>query len=207
MFGVFPMHRRHHVDRVFRIRVFHATYRSHIMRIGRSVNAARSARGSVVLVGLVGLLLTALAPAAMATQSREIKRGEYGQRVTVMQTKNLNPNGQRIVVRGQRFDPRVGIYVALCVIPERGQPPSPCGGGVDLQGATGASAWISSNPPPYARSLVQPFNKRGFRTAITVSSRIGDVDCREVQCAVTVRADHLRSRDRSHDVIIPVSFR
>ena len=177
------------------------------MGIDRSVSAARSARGSVVLVGLVGLLLTALAPAAMATQSREIKRGDYGQRVTVMQTKNLNPNGQRIVVRGQRFDPRVGIYVALCVIPERGQPPSPCGGGVDLQGASEASAWISSNPPPYARSLVQPFNKRGFRTTLTVSSRIGDVDCREVQCAVTVRADHLRSRDRSHDVIIPVSFR
>jgi hypothetical protein len=191
---------------VFRISGSFTSYRVLTMHSGR-LKSQRVARAAAAVFGVSALLLTALAPAAMASGSSESKRGSYGQRVTVMQTKNLNPTGQRIVVRGQRFDPRVGIYVALCVIPERGQPPSPCGGGVNMQGTSGASAWISSNPPPYARSLVQPFNKRGFRTSITVSPRIGDIDCREVQCAVTVRADHFRSRDRSHDVIIPVSFR
>jgi hypothetical protein len=164
-------------------------------------------KAPVLAATLLAVVATALAPSASATNSRETKVGEKGQRVTVMQTENLDPQGQRVVVRGRKFDPRVGVYVALCVMPKRGQAPSPCGGGVDLQGASGASAWISSNPPPYARSLVQPFGKKGsFRAVITVSSRIGDVDCREVKCAITVRADHLRSRDRSHDVIIPVTF-
>ena len=152
-------------------------------------------------------LATALAPSASAANSRETKTGEYGQRVTVMQTRDLDARGQRVVVRGRQFDPRVGVYVALCVMPKPLQAPTPCGGGVDMQGASGASAWISSNPPPYARNLVQPFGKNGtFRAVITVSPLIGDIDCREVQCAVTVRADHLRSRDRSHDVIVPVTF-
>ncbi len=165
-------------------------------------------RTSVLAAVLAAVVAGLHAPSASATPSRESQVGEYGQRVTVMQTKDLDPKGQSVVVRGQRFDPRVGVYVALCVVPPSGQAPTPCGGGVDLEGASGASAWISSNPPPYARSLVQPFNKQGgFRAAITVASKIGDTDCRQVQCAITVRADHLRSRDRSHDVIIPVTFR
>lgn len=164
-------------------------------------------KARILTVAVVAILATTLAPSASATNSRETKTGAYGQRVTVMQTQGLDPRGQRVVVRGRQFDPRVGVYVALCVMPKPQQAPTPCGGGVDLQGASGASAWISSNPPPYARNLVQSYGKNGnFRTAITVSSRIGDIDCREVQCAITVRADHLRSRDRTHDVIIPVTF-
>ncbi len=154
------------------------------------------------------LALASIAPAVHADSSRESKTGDNGQRVIVSKTEDLNPRKQRIIVRGRNFDPRVGIYVGLCVQPKKGQKPTPCGGGVDMQGASGSSAWISSNPPPYARSLVTPFKKNGrFRTVITVSSKIGDVDCRRVQCAIAVRADHLRSRDRSHDVIIPVDFR
>ena len=190
------MDRRHHVDRVFRIRVIATSYRSNVM-----------SKAQMVAVTVVAVLITGLAPSASAADSREMKTGAYGQRVTVLQTKSLDPQGERVLVRGRQFDPRVGVYVALCVMPKPQQAPTPCGGGVDTQGASGASVWISSNPPPYARNLVQPFGKNGsFRAAITVSSRIGDVDCREVQCAITVRADHLRSRDRSHDVIIPVTF-
>ena len=164
-------------------------------------------RTKLAAVVVAAFVTTALAPASSSASSRQTEVGEYGQRVTASATKNLHAGGQRIVVGGRKFDPRVGVYVALCVIPERGQTPTPCGGGVDIQGASGSSAWISSNPPPYARSLVQPFKNKGFRTTITVSSKIGDIDCREVPCAITVRADHLRSRDRSHDVFIPVSFR
>ena len=164
-------------------------------------------RTTITIVSAALLALPLLAAPAHAASSKETKTGEYGQRVTVSTTEDLNPLRQRIVVRGRKFDPRVGVYVGLCVMPREGQRPSPCGGGVDLEGASGASAWISSNPPPYARNLVEPFKKRGrFRTAITVSSRIGDVDCRRVQCAVAVRADHTRSNDRSHDVLILVDF-
>lgn len=165
-------------------------------------------KARMATIATVALLATVLAPSASARDSRETKTGSYGQRITVMQTQDLDSRGQRVVIRGRQFDPRVGVYVAMCVLPKPQQAPTPCGGGVDMQGASGASAWISSNPPPYARNLVQPFGRNGtFRTAITVSSKIGDVDCRAVQCAITVRADHLRSRDRSHDLIIPVTFK
>ncbi|HEV8024432.1 MAG TPA: hypothetical protein VGP37_06075 [Candidatus Nanopelagicales bacterium] len=165
-------------------------------------------RMALSLASAILLALPLTAPAALADSSREKRTGDYGQRVIVSKTEDLNPTRQRIIVRGRNFDPRVGIYVGLCVQPPKGRKPTPCGGGIDMQGSTGSSAWISSNPPPYARSLVTPFKKKGrFRTAITVSSKIGDVDCRLVKCAIAVRADHLRSRDRSHDVIIPVDFR
>jgi hypothetical protein len=193
------MHRREHIDRVFRIVGSTHSYVLLIMRLTR------------LAVALLGALLMAFpltAPIAKADETRAKVTGEYGQRVVVSQTEDMNPREQRIVIRGRKFDPRVGIYVGLCVEPRKDRKPTPCGGGVDLQGSSGSSAWISSNPPPYARSLVTPFAKKGrFKVAITISSQIGDIDCRVVQCAVAVRADHTRSQDRSHDVIIPVDFR
>lgn len=154
------------------------------------------------------LAIGVLAPAAQADSSRLKVAGDYGQRVIVSKTEDLNPRKQRVIIRGRNFDPRIGIYVGLCVEPDKGDKPTPCGGGVDLQGSSGASAWVSSNPPPYARSLVTPFKKKGrFTVAVTVSARIGDIDCRDVQCAIAIRADHIRSGDRSHDVIVPVEFR
>ena len=158
---------------------------------------------------VIGLSSSLLAfPSAAADSSRAVAKGDYGQRVIVSETEKLDPSGQDIMVRGRQFNPRVGVYVALCVRPNKGGAPSPCGGGIDLDASSQSSAWVSSNPPPYARSLATPFKKKGrFKVTLYLSSRIGDVDCRRVQCAIAVRADHTRSRDRSHDVIIPVDFR
>ena len=161
---------------------------------------------SVTVVLLASLLLAV--PSAAADSSRAMAKGDYGQRVIVSETRNLDPTGQRVVVRGRQFNPRVGVYVALCVKPNEGDAPSPCGGGVNLDASSQSSAWVSSNPPPYARNLATPFKKKGrFKVTLYVSSRIGDVDCRRIQCAIAVRADHTRSQDRSHDVIVPVDFR
>lgn len=161
---------------------------------------------SATVISLASLLLAV--PNAAADSSRAVAKGEYGQRVIVSETRNLDPSGQRIVVRGRQFNPRVGIYVALCVKPNEGDAPSPCGGGVNLDSSSQSSAWVSSNPPPYARNLATPFTKKGrFKVTLHVSSRIGDVDCRRIQCAIAVRADHTRSQDRSHDVIVSVDFR
>jgi len=181
-----------------------------IVRVGTSYFflTMRIGMRALALVGALVLALPLMAPAANADGSRERVTGQDGQRVIVSKTQDLNPRKQRIVIRGRKFDPRVGVYVGLCVEPDKGEKPTPCGGGVNLQGSSDASAWISSNPPPYARNLVTPFKKKGrFKVAITISSKIGDIDCRRVQCAIAVRADHIRSRDRSHDVIVPVDFR
>jgi hypothetical protein len=156
-----------------------------------------------ILVVIVAALF--LAPPAAASPT-STSNGN-GQTLTASQTRNLNPAGQRIVVTGRGFKPTVGIYVALCVEPKRGQRPGPCGGGVNTDGRDPASAWITSNPPPYGASVAKPYGKNGrFRTRIFVSPMIGDVDCRVTRCAIVTRADHLRTNDRTYDVSLPVTF-
>jgi hypothetical protein len=139
---------------------------------------------------------------------RSSATGRKGQRLTVWPSRGLSSYGQRVTVRGSGFNERVGIYVGLCVKPRTGAKPTPCGGGVDQDGSSQASAWISSNPPPYGARLAKPYKPGGsFRVTIKVSPRIGRYDCRVVRCAIVARADHTRAYDRTWDVIVPVTFR
>lgn len=127
--------------------------------------------------------------------------------LSVSQRDGLNPDGQAVTVSGSGFDTAKGIYVAYCVTPPRGQLPTPCGGGIDTAGTGGASVWISDNPPPYGEGLAKPFGPGGsFTVSLRVAPTIGDVDCRVSSCAVVTRADHLRTSDRSQDVVVPVTF-
>ena len=127
--------------------------------------------------------------------------------LTASPVANLAPTGASLRVIGKGYDPTVGIYVALCVTPAKGQQPSPCGGGVNTSGASPASAWVSSNPPPYGRTLAVPYAPGGrFDVHISVSAQIGTTDCRIVSCSIVTRADHARSGDRRFDVVLPVTF-
>lgn len=140
-------------------------------------------------------------PAAKST-------GRKGQTLTVTPSRGLSSYGQTVRVSGAGFSELVGIYVGLCVVPRPGAKPTPCGGGVDQDGSSQASAWISSNPPPYGRNLAIPYQRGGkFSVSIKVNPMIGTYDCRKVRCAVVARADHTRSEDRSWDVFVPVTFR
>lgn len=123
-------------------------------------------------------------------------------------TAGLSPSGPtQVAVQGSGYDTSKGIYVAYCVLPPAGQPPTPCGGGADTSGDSGGSAWISDNPPRYGEGLAQPYGPGGsFSVTITVTPTIGDVDCTRTACAVVTRNDHTRTSDRSQDVFIPVSF-
>ena len=77
-----------------------------------------------------------------------------------------------------------------------------------MSASTGASAWISSNAPNYGEGLARPYEPGGdFEVTLSLSSRIGMIDCRTVSCSIVTRADHLRIQDRTADVVIPVSFR
>ncbi|MGA1214762.1 MAG: hypothetical protein ACO31X_04300 [Candidatus Nanopelagicales bacterium] len=145
---------------------------------------------------------------ARATAARASVTGRKGQRLTVTPTRGLSPFGQTVKVSGRGFSELVGIYVGLCVMPRPGAKPTPCGGGVDQDGSSQASAWISSNPPPYGANLAKPYKRGGkFTVRIKVSPRIGSFDCRVVRCAVIARADHTRANDRTWDVAVPVTFR
>lgn len=178
----------------------------HRVRQPVSTSPYRAAMKMVVASGLVAAVLSLLAgPASTPASAATTTTSKHV--LSVTPSTSLNPAGQRLVVTGKGYDPHVGIYVALCVIPAPGQPPSPCGGGVNMSAASPSSVWISSNPPPYGAGLAKPYGRAGtFRVTLQVTSMIGDVDCRTVSCAVVTRADHTRSGDRRFDVVVPVTF-
>ena len=120
-----------------------------------------------------------------------------------------------MTVTGEGYDPAVGIYLAFCVDQGPGVPASPCLGGVDLEGASGASAWISNNPPPYGVGIAQPFGPGGtFSFDLAIAARDTDedgnviVDCLDgvTSCVVATRADHTDAGNRAADVSVPVYF-
>ena len=159
----------------------------------------------------VGVLACALVPLSSAhakpnPPGRTVVTAS-GLSLTVTPTKALNPASATVKVSGRGFNPLVGIYVAFCVTPPKGQLPTPCGGGMSATGSA-SSAWISSNPPPYGATLAKPYGKGGtFSVTLKISAMIGDVDCRKVSCSVVTRADHTRTAERAYDVLVPVTFR
>ncbi len=151
-------------------------------------------------------LVAAITIASMPASSAASIKGSQGQVLSV--SKTTVKNGSMVTVKGNYFDETVGIYLAFCVIPPKGKAPTPCGGGINKAGTGDASFWISSNPPPYAVGLTEEFLPGGrFTQKVKISKKIGKFDCTKVKCAITVRADHLRSNDRSSDLFIPITVK
>ena len=131
--------------------------------------------------------------------------GQFGAKISI--PSKTFKGAQTITVNGSNFDETIGIYLAYCVLPKKGEAPTPCGGGVNKSGTGDASYWISSNPPPYGTGLAIAFKPGGrFSEKLEISKKIGAFDCTKVKCAVTVRSDHLHEGDRTHDLFIPISF-
>lgn len=128
-------------------------------------------------------------------------------RLEVSQTTGLDPAGVRVTVRGTGYDPAKGVYVGVCTQAAPSASAATCIGGVDMGGDSPSLAWVSSNPPPYAVGLTQPYDPGGtFVVSILVVARSGDIDCRVLRCGIISRNDHLRYSDRSQDVFVPISF-
>ena len=154
-----------------------------------------------VRIGAISLLALLALPLLPATASAV-------PRLQVTPNRDVDPAGQKVRVRGSGYDENKGIYVAWCVVPPKGQKPTPCGGGEDRDGSSGSSVWISSFPPAYGVGLAEGYDEGGtFDVEIVVSRFIGEVDCFKTACAVTTRNDHERTDDRSQDVFAPVRFR
>lgn len=155
----------------------------------------------------VALLLgTVMIAPSMAHADDSVSDGT--RTLTVSQSTGLSETGQSITVSGSGYDVAKGIYVALCVATPKGVLPSPCGGGVDMQGDGGASIWISDNPPSYAKGLPLPYGPGGsFRVTFKAGPVIDKFnDCRAVRCAIVTKSDHTIYDDRSQDLQIPVTF-
>ena len=127
-------------------------------------------------------------------------------KLSVSQTTNLNPNGTSVTVRGTGFDVRKGVYVTVCTQAAPG-PQATCIGGVNIDGSSASSVWVSSNPPGYAVGLTTPFSPDGsFTVELVVVAKSGTLDCTAIKCGVITRSDHLRYTDRSQDVFVPITF-
>ncbi len=151
-------------------------------------------------------IVVAILVATMPTSYAASTKGSQDQVLSV--SKTTVKSGSTVTVKGKYFDETIGIYLAFCVIPPKGKAPTPCGGGVNKAGLGDSSFWISSNPPPYAIGLTDEFLPGGrFTQKVKISKRIGKFDCTKVKCAITVRADHLRSNDRSSDLFIPITVK
>lgn len=155
-------------------------------------------------LSVLGILFTSvtIAPAHAAVTAKNTN----GSSISI--NKSVYTKATMVTVTGRGFDETVGIYLALCVVPKTGERPTPCGGGVNKSGVGESSYWISSNPPPYGRSLAIEYLPGGrFSQKVNITKRIGKFDCTKVKCAITVRADHIREGDRSRDIFIPIKFK
>ncbi|MGV9312217.1 endoglucanase [Streptomyces sp. NPDC003691] len=178
--------------------------------------SAPSVRRSVAAAVPLLLAAAALAAAAPGTARAAAAPGEAtgptGQKLTVSETKNINPAGQKVTVTGTGYDVTKGIYLAVCRVPATpADQPSPCLGGSDFTGGSGSTHWISNNPPAYGQGLVKKFTvgadgKGSFTLEVTVKAKDSSADCSQVRCAVVTRADHTHISDREQDVIVPVTF-
>ena len=127
-------------------------------------------------------------------------------KLTVSQTTNLNPNGTSVTVRGSGYDITKGVYVIVCTQAAPG-PQSTCVGGINIDGSSPSSVWVSSYPPSYAIGLTTEFQPDGsFNVTLLVVAKSGDLDCTLVKCGVVTRSDHLRYTDRTQDVFVPITF-
>lgn len=146
--------------------------------------------------------------APVATLSPDGRSATDGVR-TLTVSQNLVPeSGANVNVQGSGYNTEKGIYIGFCLVPELNKLPTPCGGGVDLEGDGGSSFWVSSNPPPYGAGLAIPYGPGGsFNVTLNVVPKLNDnLDCRQVRCAIITRSDHTRLSDRSQDIFIPVTF-
>jgi hypothetical protein len=156
---------------------------------------------------LVVLAAAACLALPAASRAETIVSDAAGRTLTVSRTDGLDPDGETVRVSGRGYTAQKGIYVAFCVDHGPGTLPEPCGGGIDTTGASGSSAWISSNPPPYGRDLAVPYGPDGsFSVTIHVAATIGEHDCTGERCSIVTRNDHTRTDDRSQDLAVPIAF-
>jgi len=153
------------------------------------------------------LAASCLASATAAPKSG-IGKGLKGQVLTVTPVSGLT-DGQEVTVTGQKYEKGVGIYVAFCELSKQGIKPAHCFGGININGSSKGSIWITSDKPWYIpSSVVRKFGKNGtFKVKVTVARFIDETDCKIVKCGVITRADHIKSEYRKADVQVPVRFK
>ncbi|WP_411152255.1 immunoglobulin I-set domain protein [Streptomyces sp. A30] len=164
--------------------------------------------GAAALVAAAATAVT-VGSAAQAADTPRTALGKDGQKLTVSASAGLDPAGKTLRVTGEAYDDTKGIYVAVCKDNGDNRIPTPCLGGADQEGDSGASKWII---PVGARdegagTVAIPWGEGGtFDVELEVKAKDGGLDCLQVACSVVTRVDHNGTGDRSQDVRIPLTF-
>lgn len=181
------------------------------LRAPQAPRAPRALR-TLTVVPAVAAAASVLVLAPPATAADGSATGPENQKLTVSKTSGLKPDGETVTVSGSGYNTEKGIYVAFCVDNGAGKTPTPCIGGVDTAGESGASVWISSKPPSYGEGLAEPYkgsgHKGSFSVRLKVRAKDANTDCAKsgVTCSVITRNDHTRGSDQSQTVRVPVTF-
>ncbi|MEU2831869.1 hypothetical protein ABZ667_24800 [Streptomyces lavendulae] len=169
-----------------------------------------AARAAFAATAAVALALGAAGAASAATSTRTVTDGGGTWRLALTAPATASAAGQNVTVTGSGFNPAKGVYVGLCAVngPQGSGKPTPCLGGSDQAGTTGASHWVDST---FGGTLptTSAYGPGGtFSVTIHVKADLGNGQIRgdTVECAVVTRADHFNSANRSYDVHVPVTF-
>ncbi|MGX1561201.1 immunoglobulin I-set domain protein [Streptomyces sp. NPDC055506] len=168
-------------------------------------------RRPAALLGVVALVAASVAvgagTAAQAADTPRTGLGKNGQKLTVSASANLDPDGETLRVTGSGYGTAKGIYVAVCKDNGDNRIPTPCLGGADQSGGSGASKWIVPEGDANEGPLTETFGDGGtFDVEIEAAAKDGGLDCAQVRCSVVTRVDHRAAGDRSQDVRIPITF-
>ncbi|MFI5542563.1 hypothetical protein ACIA6E_02190 [Streptomyces sp. NPDC051815] len=177
----------------------------------RAVTMPRTAARAAITVAAAGLLAVATAgSASAATSTRTVTDGGATYTLSVTAPSTAAAAGQNITVSGSGFNTGKGVYVGLCAVngAQGAAKPTPCLGGSDQAGTTGASHWINNTFGGTLANTSKYGPGGSFSVTIHVKADLGGGQiCGEtVQCAVVTRADHFNSSNRKYDVHVPVTF-
>ena len=171
-------------------------------------------RRPAALLGATALLAAAVTAvtvgsAAQAADTPKTALGKNGQKLSVSASANLDPDGETLKVTGDGYDDTKGVYVAVCKDNGDNRIPTPCLGGADQSGGSGASAWIIPRDASDegAGTVAVRWGEGGtFDVELKVRAKDGGLDCLQVACSAVTRVDHNAAGDRSQDVRIPLAF-
>ncbi|MFD7031032.1 hypothetical protein ACFWAR_23655 [Streptomyces sp. NPDC059917] len=173
--------------------------------------AARNlVRTAVAATATLAVALGMAGSASAATSTRTVTDGGATYHLSLTAPGAAAATGQNITVTGSGYNTAKGVYVGLCAVSgaQGAAKPTPCLGGSDQAGTTGASHWVS-NVGGGTLPNTSVFGPGGsFSVTIHVKADLGNGQiCGEtVECAVVTRADHFNSGNRAYDVHAPVTF-
>jgi hypothetical protein len=167
-------------------------------------------RAGLAVAASAALTVGLATSASAATSTRTVVDGGTTYSLSLTAPGTAAASGQVITVSGSGYHTGQGVYVGLCAV--SGAPgaakPTPCLGGQDESGSTGASHWINNTFGGLFANSSKFAGGGSFSVQIYVRAALDDgrVCGEDVTCAVVTRADHFDSNDRKYDVHVPITF-